>query len=367
MMLNKLAVPIFVLDVEDEKVFRFNCINETHEKISGMRSADIAGKTPDELLPPRMAWQLNSNYARCIEKRAEHTYEEFLALPTGEKWWLTTLTPILDDAGKIVQIVAVAADITERKLLELEQSKKQAEMAHRAELMTTYTKTAAHDLRSPLCQLDLMLQMILVNFEDLGDGKKDLLQKSQGVIENSIKYLDAVFEYSRSMVELGEGQLSTLDFGHLCGDLLSILDPNGRHSVEYPNLVLTADSTVTQVILRNLLDNAIKHNPGQELSIAIEVAVETAGKLRFRVTDNGRGFSRDYDITSGGNRKGGFGLKGARKLALGLGGNLWLEEPDQGGAVCFVLPGKLASEEQLDRVWQQYDKMSGYERKTLAA
>lgn len=370
MMLNRLAVPIFILDVDGEDRFRFTFLNKAHEKSTGLRLADIAGKTPEEIWAPRMAEQLNSNFRKCLKRCDDYTYEEFLSLPSGEKWWQTTLSPVLDDNGKVVQIYGVAADITERKLLELDQAKRQSELFHRSELLTTYTKTAAHDLRSPLCQLDLLLQMILIGFEDLGDGKKGLLERSQVVVGNSIKYLDAVFEYSRSMVELGDGQKSALDFGHLCSDLLSILDPNGNHDVAHDKAIVSVDSTVTQVLLRNLLDNAIKHNAGKNLSIGVQVEADKPGWLRFSVGDNGKGFPEGFAIGGADAAGTGFGLRGAKRLATGSGGKLWICESagDPGGAcVCFTLPGKFLTDDDLDDAWRQADLEASAVAETLAA
>lgn len=309
-----------------------------------MRSSDIAGKTPEELVPVRMASQLNANYGECVARADKYTYEELLKLPLGEIWWQTTLTPIFDDTGKVVQIIGVAADITSRKHSYLASIQRHAKIKQDMEEFNQTYSTAAHDLRSPLCQLDSLLKLIMLDFQDLGDGKSDLISTSQTVIANSIKYLDEVLHYYRSLGD-DEYKPAELDLGHLCSDLAAILDPEALHDIRCEPAVLMTDGPIVQIIVRNLIDNAIKHNDGK-LAVVIGVEPVGEGMLEFFVCDSGTGIpasKRSIPLRDKG--EGSFGLSGAKRLLVARGGNLWIETiPDFTGALLkFTLPGSVVS------------------------
>lgn len=65
---------------------------------------------------------VSANYKKCVLASKSIVYEEKLNLPGGERIWLTTLTPIIED-DKVSHIVGSATDIMERKKLEIELEK----------------------------------------------------------------------------------------------------------------------------------------------------------------------------------------------------------------------------------------------------
>jgi PAS domain S-box-containing protein len=109
---------IFVVDVLPDGEFRFVGLNPSHEKLSGLSSQALEGKTPDQILPPDIAAAIKQRYQACVDQRDRITYEECLPFDGQDTWWITTLTPLLDESARVYRLVGSSTNITERKQAE---------------------------------------------------------------------------------------------------------------------------------------------------------------------------------------------------------------------------------------------------------
>ncbi|MDY0361228.1 MAG: PAS domain S-box protein [Desulforegulaceae bacterium] len=113
---NNTIDAIFLIKVENEQIFRFIKLNPAHEKLTGLLTQNIKGKTPFEILGKDISEQVEKNYRTCLRKKAPIDYEETLDLPGGKRIWHTRLSPVIDN-DKVEQIIGVAREVTnERKL-----------------------------------------------------------------------------------------------------------------------------------------------------------------------------------------------------------------------------------------------------------
>ena len=113
---------MFLIKVLDNGDFRYIRNNLAHQNKTGISLEKIMNKSPEDLLGKEFGELVKENYEKCLKERRSITYEEELKLPAGERVWLTTLTPIIEDS-RISHIVGSATDITERKKLELKLEK----------------------------------------------------------------------------------------------------------------------------------------------------------------------------------------------------------------------------------------------------
>ncbi|MBE9007864.1 PAS domain S-box protein [Fortiea sp. LEGE XX443] len=105
---------IFVVDVVDHD-FCFVGLNYAHEKLTGLRSDEIQGKTPEQVLPSAAAAIVRQHYQDCVVAGATITYEECLPFKDQETWWITSLTPLRGENSRIYRIVGSSINITEQK------------------------------------------------------------------------------------------------------------------------------------------------------------------------------------------------------------------------------------------------------------
>ncbi|MGF9760735.1 PAS domain S-box protein [Microvirga sp. 0TCS3.31] len=102
---------LFIIAVESDR-FVFELLNPVHEQRTGLRSADLSGRTPHECLPPAVADVVTEHYRQCVEAGAAIRYDETLDLPSGLRHWQTVLTPVRDDTGRIYRLLGSCHDVT---------------------------------------------------------------------------------------------------------------------------------------------------------------------------------------------------------------------------------------------------------------
>jgi signal transduction histidine kinase len=208
---------------------------------------------------------------------------------------------------------------------------------------------ASHDLRTPLANMQAMLEAL----EDgLGDAAEYVPALREQVAALS-QLVDDLFELARIDADALTLELHQLPLAPVVSSSLRGVEAEARS--RHVRLGADVDAGVTarfapdkvERVLMNLLTNALRHTPNDG---AVAVRVEPLpGEVRVAVEDTGEGldgeararmFERfwrgDGSRTSPG---AGLGLAISRGLVEAHGGRIWAEEREGGGArVCFTLP-----------------------------
>ncbi|THE64394.1 PAS domain S-box protein [Salinadaptatus halalkaliphilus] len=128
---------ILVVDIEhdaDGIEFSYRNANSAFESMTGLSTADIRGKSPEDVLDESIVGEVRKEYRRCIDARETITCEATLDLPAGRKTFETKLTPLFED-GAVHRIVGVARDTTER-------NRRERELRRTKALLTDIEQTA---------------------------------------------------------------------------------------------------------------------------------------------------------------------------------------------------------------------------------
>jgi PAS domain S-box/diguanylate cyclase (GGDEF) domain len=126
---NSTQDAMFLAEYKDEEIYYLR-INSAHQKLSEFSRGDVKGKTPVELWGQRVGGPLREKYLEGIHTDGGITYEEFLDLPGGRKFFLTSLTTVREN-GKPKYLIGSRKDMTEYKKLEKDHSA----LLHRLESM----------------------------------------------------------------------------------------------------------------------------------------------------------------------------------------------------------------------------------------
>ena len=119
--IDLIGVPVFVIDVEPDGVFRLVGINAADARIVGVDASQVVGRRVDECAPPDLAAPIIERFSTCVATAELVEYDEQMGLDTPPKWWRTTLTPVVEpSSGQVVRIVGVCVEITARRELEAE-------------------------------------------------------------------------------------------------------------------------------------------------------------------------------------------------------------------------------------------------------
>ncbi|HEY9639395.1 MAG TPA: response regulator [Coleofasciculaceae cyanobacterium] len=125
-----MGLPLFIVNVLENGEFRSGGMNPAQERVMGIKSEEIQGRRYEELVPLEVVATWYKNYETCIAAGETIVYEEFVPFQGKDYWWLTTLTPLRNDQGRIHQIVGTYLNITDRKRVEA--ALRQSEARYRA-------------------------------------------------------------------------------------------------------------------------------------------------------------------------------------------------------------------------------------------
>jgi PAS domain S-box-containing protein len=289
---------VFIVDVLEDGGFRYVGINPAHERISGLESSALSGKTPEQVLIPEMAQAVTQRYRQCIEAGKRISYEECLVLEGKKTWWITNLTPLRDSNSRIYRLIGTCFNINDRKQaeLELQQAKEAAETASR--IKDEFLAVLSHELRSPLNPILAWAQLLRSRKFDQATTDRAL-----ETIERNAKLQTQLIEDLLDVSRIIQGKLS-LHFKPV--NLVAVIE-NALEEIRLaaqakaiqiqtfldsaPNQV-EGDSNRLQQVVWNLLSNAVKFTPeGGQVTVKLEYCDCYA---QIQVSDTGKGISPEF-------------------------------------------------------------------------
>jgi len=126
--------------------------NKAFSDTLGISINEIQEKTINDLFPKEIAERLYKDDAEVIEKDHPllNVEDKLLTIDGREIWLSTNKAPYHDALGKVVGIVGISVDITDKKLNEdeLKKAKELAEKANQAK--SDFLANISHELRTPL-------------------------------------------------------------------------------------------------------------------------------------------------------------------------------------------------------------------------
>lgn len=341
--LDYVAVPVQALDVHEDGCLLYCGANTVALSYLGISLGDIIGKTAVDIYPAPYSELATLNQINVIKTRARQTYESDIFLADSVRTIRTTLTPVLGQDGNVKKIVETYLDITiEQQVLEAQKTVQTITSE-----VEDFVSMAAHDLRTPMRNVSHIAEMLREEFQDMGDGKTELIDLLEEVALKATGLISDVLAHAQATRI--QGHEVPFDLKDLCEDLHTVLDPHRAHSVICRGEKSFGNKAAFQIVLRNLLDNAFKHGGKNHLTLNITASPAPKGMIEISVRDDGCGLDNPgiAFLNSGKLRvDSGFGLLGIRRLVRASGGDIFAEVPEDGTGtlIRFTLPGELLSD-----------------------
>jgi signal transduction histidine kinase len=175
----------------------------------------------------------------------------------------------------------------------------EAEQAARAEALrannfkTTLLRLISHELRTPLSSIQLNLHLLTREREALSARHQGLFEKLVRGITRLHHLTETVLEYSRLEAGRVELAVSEVDVGALVREVVDEFQPEAQRKllalglrVPPEPLVVRTDPRLLQLVLINLVSNAVKYTDQGSVELTIEAQ---ATSCRIAVKDTGRG------------------------------------------------------------------------------
>ncbi|ABD56555.1 sensor histidine kinase [Jannaschia sp. CCS1] len=343
-------LPMFVLQLLPGDRLEFVHANATLGRVAGTPTTIFKGKSATEIFPARMAERLEGNYRKCLATDVPYSYEECLMIEGRETWWQTTLSKPVGFGGQVV--LGVSSSVTEAKDREFAAAQSLANLTERLDEMRLFSTMAAHDARGPLATVSSLIELVLEDFSDLGDGKADLLRMASNTVDEALTQISSTLERARNM-QTDEEVRTQVDLGRLCADIAAMVDPEKHLAIELPQIQVECDEVMVQMGVRNLMSNAARFC---QHHITVDVSEDRdRGMLMIGVSDDGPGLPEGMTLQDlaqkGEARKGvhGFGLSAIAKLINSRGGTFEVvptetEDGMHGAKFRMVLPGGIVGD-----------------------
>ena len=336
-------------------------VNPVTCKLTGFTREELIGKNPRILSSGETT---KEEYARLwgdILAGKEWIGEFHNKNKNGELYWESaSISPIMDEKGRITNFLAIKSDITRDKFLkaELIEAKEHAEESDR--LKTAFLCNMSHEIRTPMNGIlgfaDLLKEPGLSGEEQLEYIR--IIQKSGARMLNIINNIVDIskIESGQMKVSLAETNVNEqMEF--ICNFFKSEVEKKGLqltlgNLLPSSSAIIRTDSEKLHAILANLVNNAIKYTSQGSVEFGCH-AVEKlhATSIQFYVKDTGIGIPRNRleaiferfiqaDITDKMARQGaGLGLAISKAYVEMLGGRIWVEsQEDKGSSFYFSLP-----------------------------
>jgi signal transduction histidine kinase/integral membrane sensor domain MASE1 len=271
----------------------------------------------------------------------------------GDQWWAMSVVPLnRSEGGAVVSL----AEVTERRLAEMDAQRMRRELAHftRVSTMGELTASLAHELNQPLTAI-LANAQAARRLLDAGPPDVDELRAILSDIVEDDRRAGEVIHRLRDLLLKRETQSRPLDLNLLIEDVVKLLSSDLLiHDVNVvlelaPHLpVVNGDRVQLQQVMLNLLLNAIDAvADGADSDRTIVVRTESQESVHVSVHDAGHGlgpgthdlvFEAFFTTKSGGM---GMGLAIAKSIIEAHGGLIWATDNPSGGATFhFALPSE---------------------------
>ena len=222
--------------------------------------------------------------------------------------------------------------------------------------LESFSYSVSHDLRAPLRSVDGFSQALLEDCHDQLDvAGQNYLQRIRAATQRMGHLIDDLLTLSRvirSDVQIESVNLSRLA-SNICTEFQRTKPDRQIEFIIQADLLVRGDERLLQVVLENLLNNAVKFTSKHaQARIELGTITQEDGSLAYFVRDDGVGFDMNYadKLFSPFQRLhgmqefqgNGIGLATVQRVVRRHGGQVWAEGAIEGGATFYFT---LAAEE----------------------
>ncbi|MEJ7823158.1 MAG: PAS domain S-box protein, partial [Chitinophagaceae bacterium] len=295
-----LPMNVYMKDLQSRKTL----INKSELNYSkAINEDEVLGKNDFDLYPSENAKISIQEDMEVFTSRKAILNKETTSIDKEgkETWFLTSKIPFINDQNKVMGLIGISYDMTDRinQRQELIQAKKIAEDAQK--LQEQFLANMSHEIRTPMNGIRGMTDLLLET--SLNDEQKDFTKTIKRSSDNLLVIINDVLDLSK--IQAGKLTIEKIDFNLI--EVLDNIKAIFHHRIAKKGLLLqfNVDQAVPEMIkgdpyrlnqiLVNLIGNAIKFTPQGSVVVNISIQKQSIDEvvLNFKITDTGIGIETD--------------------------------------------------------------------------
>jgi hypothetical protein len=342
---------------------KFTYISPSVYYLTGYTKTELISQELTKLLPDESTDKLVKELPLRISDflngiRSTYVDQVQFACKNGVTKWIESVTQYQFAKNGTIEVHVVSRDITMRKQVEAEIQLKNKELLKINSEKDKFFSIIAHDLRGPFSTFLGLTELMAEGFQTLGtDEIQQISLQMRNSAANLFRLLENLLEWSRMQRGLAIFKPISILLMPKIAEILTLvlMDANKKDiTVNYnipENTLVYADDNMFEVIIRNLVSNAVKFTPvGGNITISATSLPDKS--VSISIKDTGIGMNKKMidnlfrlDVVT--SRK---GTEGENSSGLGLilckdfvekhGGELRIESAEfKGSTFYFSLPG----------------------------
>lgn len=203
-----------------------------------------------------------------------------------------------DKNGSLLRLIGTATDVTGIKQYERAILSKNTELKKINTELDKFVYSVSHDLRSPLLSIKGLLSLVFSS-DNLDESTHNYLKLAEKGVIRLDETIQEILEYSRN-ARL-EVSYETFDLVALIQQIFNDLKFSTSEQFQFYlhtdlTTTITSDKSRFDILLKNLIGNAIKY---QRLTIdnpyvSVEVSQKDKQSIQIRIEDNGEGIPEKH-------------------------------------------------------------------------
>ncbi|MDU6248999.1 MAG: ATP-binding protein [Paeniclostridium sordellii] len=286
---DNLPIPIFYKDKHGVYLY----CNEAFDELIELDRDNIIGKKDYDLNIDEERVKMYKDADNKVIKHKVTTVDElYVERKSGDKYIEITKVPLWDYRKKVIGVIGIVIDLTQKKATEIELEK----------LRLDFFSNLTHEFRTPLNLIFSSVQLIDQSISNIKKGDVNVLIRYLRIIEqNGMRLLKLV----NNLIDSTRIDSGCLDYNPQNKDIVAFVENICESVVEFSHSqnidlifdtdqeekIISFDSDKMERIVLNLLSNAIKYNK-ENGRIDVEIKCNE-DYIDINVRDTGVGIPSD--------------------------------------------------------------------------
>jgi Histidine kinase-, DNA gyrase B-, and HSP90-like ATPase./PAS fold. len=273
-----------------------------NKRVSEDVPGDYTGKTPYDYFPFEIADKLVQHNKTVMQSGKVLSYEEQIKdMATGITRCVTAFkAPLYDNTGKVIGILGTSVDITTQK--EAESLKLETELQkvklQEQERFRTIANQVAHDIRSPLASLQMIVKVSCKNLVEKERIALNSVAKSITDVANNLlsgyrkanaEAITETIESEPILVSLALSKVVSEKRHQYTNSPVRINDFCELNSIF---VFVKTDLSNFSRMISNLVNNAVDAFEGKEGKVDLKLSIEN-DHVKLTIQDNGKGMPQE--------------------------------------------------------------------------